>query len=354
MPITNNLNAFLGAAMLGVISAAGMFLVEHYRQERRRYEMAKDMARMDKELSIVKKDLQDLMNKKRERLLSFLPFVLPHRQYLTTNGGAAPPVRNSNVLHLKWGEGTFWGQKKKTQTVSLYQVLADIDRKSNEEVVEELNSCLVKLQDLCLEHPGNAELLWRIGKCHYKLLEKSEDKEFIQQQLKKGLDACTKALELAPDSGDAHKWTAILIGARSDYVPMKERIADSHLFKLHVDMALRHLPNDSTLHHMLGRFSYEVAGLKWYERKVASTLFATPPNATFEEALEHFMECEKLSNHDWKENKLFVAKCKVAQGEYKEAVTWLDEAKACKQGDCMDDKIDKEVNALLAKYNSYR
>ncbi|CAH0549787.1 unnamed protein product [Brassicogethes aeneus] len=353
MPITNNLNAFLGAAMLGVISAAGMFLVEHYRQERRRYEMAKDMARMDKELSIVKKDLQDLMNKKRERTLKSRKSRKANSIISSSTNDDYLSASNMDSSDLEFYDVSE-DELDNNSTVNLDSVLADIDRKSNEEVVEELNSCLVKLQDLCLEHPGNAELLWRIGKCHYKLLEKSEDKEFIQQQLKKGLDACTKALELAPDSGDAHKWTAILIGARSDYVPMKERIADSHLFKLHVDMALRHLPNDSTLHHMLGRFSYEVAGLKWYERKVASTLFATPPNATFEEALEHFMECEKLSNHDWKENKLFVAKCKVAQGEYKEAVTWLDEAKACKQGDCMDDKIDKEVNALLAKYNSYR
>ena len=46
--------------------------------------------------------------------------------------------------------------------------------------------------------------------------------------------------------------------------------------------------------HLLGRFCYEVAELSWWERKMASTLFADPPNATMEEAKEHFMAAEQV------------------------------------------------------------
>ena len=38
------------------------------------------------------------------------------------------------------------------------------------------------------------------------------------------------------------------------------------------------------------RFCYEVAELSWWERKMAATLFADPPQATMEEARDHFIK----------------------------------------------------------------
>lgn len=54
-------------------------------------------------------------------------------------------------------------------------------------------------------------------------------------------------------------------------------------------------------------------------------MFGEPPNATYEEALSHFVIAEQLVD-DWKENKLFLAKCKIAMGNYKEGVYWLVKA----------------------------
>lgn len=78
-----------------------------------------------------------------------------------------------------------------------------------------------------------------------------------------GIEACRKALEINFDHAEIHKWLAILIGSRSEMVSTKEKINDGHLFKKHVDLALGLNPNDPSLHHMLGRFDYEVASLKW-------------------------------------------------------------------------------------------
>jgi hypothetical protein len=49
-------------------------------------------------------------------------------------------------------------------------------------------------------------------------------------------------------------------------------------------------PQEYSLLHMRGRFSYSVANLSWFERKAASALFATPPTATIDEALADFLE----------------------------------------------------------------
>jgi len=66
-----------------------------------------------------------------------------------------------------------------------------------------------------------------------------------------------------------------------------------------------------------------VAALSWIERKVAGTLFAEPPTATYPEAVEHCLKAESLSPVPWKENRLLLAKCHINQGNYSDGVSWL-------------------------------
>ena len=52
-----------------------------------------------------------------------------------------------------------------------------------------------------------------------------------------------------------------------------------------------------------------VVQLSWIERKMAATLFASPPTASLPEAITHFLQAERLKPDGWKENRLFIAKC---------------------------------------------
>ncbi|KAJ8965745.1 hypothetical protein NQ314_003923 [Rhamnusium bicolor] len=339
MPLPDNFNAFLGAAVLGVISAAGMYLVEHYRQEKNRHAMAKDLARLDHELAQVKRELGQLLIQKKERTSKFKRSrnVNKANSVISTTTDDYLSASNLDSSDLEFYDVS--DDEPDTSTSNLDNVLNEIDKKIDTGNLFELDKVLEKLEDLCIEYPENHDLLWRIGKAHHKICDKSEDKGFIQEHVSRGVDACSLALQLKPDSAEVHKW---------------KRISDGYLFKKHVDEAIAINPDDPSLHHMLGRFSYEAAGLKWYERKVAAALFAEPPNATYAEALAHFVDAEKLANFEWKENKLMIAKCKIAVGDFHDAMDWLEKASNCKQGDGLDDKIDSEVKALLEKYNSYR
>ena len=48
----------------------------------------------------------------------------------------------------------------------------------------------------------------------------------------------------------------------------KDKIVDGYHFANYIDKALKIRPEDSTIHHLLGRFKYEVSALTWIERKV--------------------------------------------------------------------------------------
>ena len=76
----------------------------------------------------------------------------------------------------------------------------------------------------------------------------------------------------------------------------------------HIDRAIELRPEEPILHYLNGRWCFEVAGLSWLEKKAAAALFATPPEATYEQALGYFMKCEELNPGTWKANMLMVAK----------------------------------------------
>ena len=67
-----------------------------------------------------------------------------------------------------------------------------------------------------------------------------------------------RAMKLDDNSADAHKWYAITQGSRGQFLKISERIQNGFIFKTHIDRAVELNPNDSTLHHLLGRFCFEV------------------------------------------------------------------------------------------------
>lgn len=58
------------------------------------------------------------------------------------------------------------------------------------------------------------------------------------------------------------------MGVHGELLPITEKIKNGYRFKEHVMKALEIDPNDADLHHLLGRFNYEVANLSWVEKKV--------------------------------------------------------------------------------------
>lgn len=68
------------------------------------------------------------------------------------------------------------------------------------------------------------------------------------------------------------------------------------------------------------------------ERKVASWLFAEVPQGTVENAIKLFEKTEQLRPEPWKENRLLLAKCYLAQKKYDLTVHWLDKALELKAG----------------------
>lgn len=67
MPLPQNVNAILGAGVFGIVCAATLYVIEHYRQDRRRHAMAKDLARLDSELAVLRRELDNILTTQRQK-----------------------------------------------------------------------------------------------------------------------------------------------------------------------------------------------------------------------------------------------------------------------------------------------
>jgi len=248
---------------------------------------------------------------------------------------------------------------EETELVSFFARVDDLMEGSQEQ--QQLSLKLIT--DGLAEYNNNPSFLWRLCKSQYLcavLAGQSGEKDIKKDLILEAVKTGEKALKIDQRNSEAHKWYAISLGSRGEFQGVKEKILDGFEFKNHIDKAAELNPNDHITHHLLGRFCYEVSQLSWIERKMASTLFASPPSSSLPEAIEHFLQAERLKPDGWKENRLFIAKCFIGLGDYNQAVIWLDKADSIplasqevREG--IKDKVSQEeIDVLLEKYERYR
>eukprot|EP00095_Tigriopus_kingsejongensis_P008957 maker-scaffold334_size202906-snap-gene-0.14 protein:Tk08957 transcript:maker-scaffold334_size202906-snap-gene-0.14-mRNA-1 annotation:"regulator of microtubule dynamics protein 3" len=214
---------------------------------------------------------------------------------------------------------------------------------------------LAMLREKESELGENCEFLWRLCKAIY--LKSIAAGLAGDTQLKRVLiiEAVTfgeAAVAANESSSEAHKWYAIVVGCRGEFVGIKDKILDGYEFKKHVDRAAELSPTDHTIQHLLGRFCFEVSELSWWERKTASALFAEPPSASMDEARDHFLAAERLKPEGWKENRQFLAKSLIKMGEFEQAVHWLEKADELPIRNPDDQQAQDDVSQMLEQYGS--
>jgi len=339
--MSNKALYFGGAVALDILSTAGTIIVKHYRQKRALNESIK---KLEQQLVDVQKEIEQL-------------WLLQDKKKLRQS------ARSQNYDSSDSSDSEFYefsDNEDISNTVSLGQprhipspqTLKQLDEKLNTHDITTIKHVLDQLTDLSCDYPKNHELLWRIAEAHQLLSMAVSNETIKRQHIDKGIEACELALNLAPNSANAQKWYALLIGARVNFQPLREKIKDAKLFKNEFDKAFDLNPNDALLHYVLGRYVYEVANMSWYERKAVSLIFGTPPSGSFEEALEYCLKAEQLMEGEFKENKLTIAKCQIALGKHEDATDSLTRAtRYC--FDSLDMTVNEEVNALCKKYCSY-
>ncbi len=201
------------------------------------------------------------------------------------------------------------------------------------------------------------ELCYRLARAAYNLLSSTDPEDKVTGEMKKtlaskALEFAEEARKVAPNDFKSHYWCGIAIQAYGDHVGgtkyTLERLVD---IRSSFEMAAQLNPRDGTTQYCLGAWCYSLSDLGWMSRKLASTLFATPPTSTFEEGLAFFLNAENVEPGFWNKNPLMIAKSYYKLDNREEAARWALETinRPCATPE--DEQFKKEAEALYKRVN---
>ncbi|XP_076059233.1 regulator of microtubule dynamics protein 1-like [Oratosquilla oratoria] len=212
----------------------------------------------------------------------------------------------------------------------------------------------MKYEDIYnLLHPHaeekNDEILWRLGRATY---EKAKAAPADSQKVlyKEALGYVEAALSLNDNNFAVHKWMSILIDYVYGYEGNKARISQSYNVKHHMEKACELNPTDGTSRYLLGYWYYTIAEIPWYQRKIASLIFATPPSGTYQDALDQCLHAEKLEPNFYSKNLLMIGKCYEKLGNREEAIVYIRKVKEYLIKTADDRESVDEATQLLKKF----
>ncbi|KDO25778.1 hypothetical protein SPRG_09074 [Saprolegnia parasitica CBS 223.65] len=209
---------------------------------------------------------------------------------------------------------------------------------------------LSHLQAQAHEDPRDAGVLWRLARAAYDVAGLGSTAAAEKKELTYlAHETIQKALALADDDFAVQKWSGIILSSIGDYEGTKVSLSNSFIVKAHWEKAIALNPRDATSHHLLGRWSLTIADISWIERKVAAALFGTPPQATYAEALAHFLDADTISPGFWKKNTYMIALVQHKMGHADEAKAWVVKALAIPSTSEEDAQVHQDALALQAK-----
>jgi len=192
---------------------------------------------------------------------------------------------------------------------------------------------------------NDVEVAWRVARAHHDMAEEEPDKAVREQLVRDGLAVAEGALESVPDSGLALKWFAILLGRLGDFLPTKEKVANSYKIKDALVTAAELLPEDASVQTAIGQWCLKVAGISWVERNAAKLLFGSPPESSYEEALGFFEKSHAIRPSKKAALQAGQACDKLSRGT--DAKGWYQIALDLPSAGAADEEIDKQAQAAL-------
>lgn len=200
-----------------------------------------------------------------------------------------------------------------------------------------------------IDDQSSSEVLWRLGRALFKVSGSETNNTKKAEQIRESFKFISDSLEKDDQNFAVHKWFAILLDAKSNLDGIKERVSQLENVKKHMQRAIDLNPDDPTSRYILGEFAFGLADLPWYQRKIVSTIFATPPTGTYEEALESFLKAESLEADFYSMNKLMIGKCYYQLKDNEKAREYLTKAAAIPVQNEDDRKCKEEADSLLKK-----
>jgi len=206
---------------------------------------------------------------------------------------------------------------------------------------------MAKLQEAEKLNKDNPEILWKIARAYFDFADQDpENLELQKKNIYPGFEYAKRCIEIAPNVAGGHQYYAILIGRIGEIEGTKQKITNSYAVKEHTLKAIELDPTEDSNYHVMGRWHYALADLSWVERQIASVIYAKPPAASFECAVEFFTKAHELNPTDIR-HLLWLGKSYEKLGQKDKAIDALKQALAITATTDSEKNMHQEAKKLL-------
>lgn len=188
------------------------------------------------------------------------------------------------------------------------------------------NNKMREAYDVLLPYKDNedSEIQWRFARICYNVGKHYEPNKTKAKELATiAMEHIDRSIKLNGSCFHAYKWKGIILSWYSDFLGYKVKIEKSYEIRDNFDKAVELNPSDPTSRHLIGRWCFDVSDVPWYMRTAAKYILAELPSTSYEEALKHFLEAEKIEAGFFSTNWLFIGKCYLKLNKKAEAKPWL-------------------------------
>ena len=194
----------------------------------------------------------------------------------------------------------------------------------NDRVVDSYSDSKQALENF----PDDIELMWRHARALYLMgkeqTDRNGDKEWKKKKeefIRAAVDLLDKCLQKNPEHWAANKWMGMALGAKGEFIALKEKIGNSFKIKDNFQKAIAGNPRDATSFHCMGAWCWNILQVSGMERSVASWIFATPPTTSFEECEENLLKSHELDQTQI-HNSLLLGDLYAWKGRKDDAAKW--------------------------------
>jgi tetratricopeptide (TPR) repeat protein len=158
-----------------------------------------------------------------------------------------------------------------------------------------LDEALKKYDVVLKLQPNHVQGLIHASRMTSNLAGRMKDKEAKRDKLLVAETMARHAIELNPDSADAHFSLIITLGLHSEMASPKEKIKDAKLLKAEAEKIIEIDPSYALAYFVLGKWHYEVCKLSWFERTACNLFFDDfSEGVSMEESLKNFKKALAL------------------------------------------------------------
>ncbi|KYP13528.1 hypothetical protein [Flavihumibacter sp. CACIAM 22H1] len=199
------------------------------------------------------------------------------------------------------------------------------------------------------QQPSNHTALYKASLLADRLGNRlTTDKHKRETYYKKAYQLANRALQLYPNSGDAHFAMSVSLGRVALMSSGKELVESVKKIKYHADRAIEINPADFRPYHVLGRWYYEIADLGSFKRGAVKLFYGAFPEASFQLAAKSY-EKSMILNPAFILNYLELARACNQLGQRTKAISLLKKMQTMPAKMEDDERIKAEGKKLLHK-----